>query len=132
MPGNEPFFDLDHLLNPDEQDRYRQLCIASSPEEIIGLREVIELHMGQIEQHSETADTELAYKVAGALSALVQSAAELDSDQRAMVRGAVEYFLLADDASGDLTSPMGLDDDARVVNSVLRRLDRGDLLIDLV
>jgi hypothetical protein len=43
-----------------------------------------------------------------------------------MVQAAVRYFLIEDDADGDLDSILGLDDDADVMNAVLRHLGYDD------
>jgi len=131
MTGINPIIDLDELLHPEEQVQFRRLCIDTEPEEIAPLAEMIQLHVQQIEEHSATADVEVGISVANALTVLVTAPTTYDAEERALIRGAVEYFLLDDDAEGDLTTPMGFDDDARVANSVLRRLDRPDLVIDL-
>lgn len=44
--------------------------------------------------------------------------------QRRMVQAAVRYFVLADDAEGDLVSLMGFDDDALVLEAVAAQLGR--------
>jgi hypothetical protein len=40
------------------------------------------------------------------------------------VQAAVRYLVIEDDATNDLGSILGLDDDAEVMNAVLRRLGR--------
>ena len=45
-----------------------------------------------------------------------------DEDGRALIRGAVEYFLLPRDGDDDLATPQGLDDDAAVVRAVIAHL----------
>lgn len=44
--------------------------------------------------------------------------------QRRMVQAAVRYFVLSDDAEGDLVSLMGFDDDALVLEAVAAQLPR--------
>jgi len=53
-----------------------------------------------------------------------------DKDNR-LVQVAVRYFVVEDDADGDLTSVVGFDDDARVLNAILRLLGREELLIEV-
>lgn len=43
-------------------------------------------------------------------------------ESRALIRGAVEYFLLPRDGDDDLATPHGLDDDAAVVRAVMAHL----------
>lgn len=43
--------------------------------------------------------------------------------ERRMIQAAVRYFVLSDDAEGDLVSLLGFDDDARVIEAVEQRLD---------
>jgi hypothetical protein len=132
VSAEEPIIDLEDLLNPDEQYQFRQLCLQTSAEELAQLSGVVELHIEHIRNHADpTADVETAEQIATSLMTLLSSPRPFDATQRARIRGAVEYYLLADDASGDLHDTLGFDDDARVVNSVLHRLDRPDLLIEL-
>jgi uncharacterized membrane protein YkvA (DUF1232 family) len=50
---------------------------------------------------------------------------------RRMVQAAVRYFLIEDDADGDLDSILGLDDDAEVINAVLAKLGHTDWLVQV-
>jgi len=54
---------------------------------------------------------------------------QYDAEARALLRGAVVYFIEADDTANDLTDVIGFDDDVRVLNAVLDALGRQDLLI---
>jgi len=132
VSGDIPRLDLEELLNPDEQQRFRRLCIETSDEELAELREVVELHLSQLaESNHPVADTETADKIGASLTGLLASGDLFDAEQRALIRGAVEYFLLTDDASDDLDDALGFDDDARVVNSVLDRIGRPQFRVDL-
>ena len=132
VSGNEPRLDLEDLLNPDEQRRFRALCLDTSEEDLGQLQAVVELHLSQIaETDNPVADLETADKIGKALTDLLTSGDRFDADERSLIRGAVEYFLLADDASDDLDDALGFDDDARVVNSVLDRIGRPQFKVEL-
>ncbi len=49
---------------------------------------------------------------------------------RRLIQGAVRYFVLEDDADGDLDSILGLDDDTQVMNAVMDKLGRADWRVD--
>lgn len=128
----EPTLDIQDLLHPDEQRRFRRLCIDTSPEELSQLTTVIEMHLGHIRRNAGPAtDTETAEMIGESLTKLIGSQIEFDDDARSQIRGAVEYFLLTDDAAGDLEDVLGFDDDARVVNTVLERIGHTEFTVDL-
>ncbi len=62
------------------------------------------------------------------LSTLNESTPE--STQR-LIQAAARYFVIEDDADGDLDSILGLDDDAEVVNAVLSHLGRTAWLVEV-
>ncbi len=124
--------DLEDLLNPHEQRRFRRLCIETSAEELEQLTEVVELHLDQVKANAKPlTDVETAELVAEAIQKVLAFTPDFDDRQRAMVRGAVEYFVLNEDASDDLSDALGFDDDARVLNSVLDRIGRSHLKVEL-
>ena len=51
---------------------------------------------------------------------------------RQVIQAAVRYFVIEDDADSDLDSILGLDDDAEVVNAVLRHLGHDDWVVDVL
>ncbi len=125
-------FDLEDLLHPDEQRRFRRLCIDTSPEELEQLAEMVGIHLEHVRANAgPNTDVETAELVAEASTKLLTFSREFDRRERAMIRGAVEYFILNDDASDDLEDVLGFDDDTRVLNSVLERIGRGDLKVRL-
>lgn len=128
-----PQLDLEDLLNPDEQRRFRRLCIDTSADELEQLGDIVELHLGQVRANAGAmTDVETAELVAEAIVKVLTHAREFDGEQRALVRGAAEYFVLNDDASDDLDDVLGFDDDARVLNSVLDRIGQPDLKVQLL
>lgn len=51
-----------------------------------------------------------------------RAGADAPEAERRMVQAAVRYFVLSDDAEGDLVSLMGFDDDAQVLEAVEAQL----------
>ena len=125
---------MEYLLNPEEQDRFRRLCLPTSAEELTALTEVVELHLEHISNEgadNANADLETAEKISRSLLGLLTAGIAFDEEHRALIRGAVEYFLMVDDASGDLDDVLGFDDDARVVNSMLARIGQPGFRVEL-
>ncbi len=124
--------DLQDLLHPDEQRRFRRLCIATSAEELAQLGDVIEMHLDHIRQNAgPMTDVETAEVIGESLTKVIRSNIEFDEEARSQIRGAVEYFLLTDDAAGDLEDALGFDDDARVLNTVLDRIGHPEFVVEL-
>ncbi len=73
----------------------------------------------------------MAEAIGSSLTRLLTDGTNFNAEQRSLIRGAVEYFLLADDASGDLDDVFGFDDDARVLNSMLERIGKTEYRIKL-
>ncbi|MFT7597344.1 MAG: hypothetical protein ACI8TP_000262 [Acidimicrobiales bacterium] len=129
-PLDVPAIDLDALLQPDEQSRFRRLCLATSSEELLELDDVVAMHLDQVKQMADhRTDLETAEEIATALHSLLSLEVVFGDDERTLVRGAVEYFLLMDDADGDISDVLGFDDDARVLNSVLDRIGQPQLKV---
>ena len=53
-------------------------------------------------------------------------------ERRVAIQAAVRYFVIEDDADSDLDSILGLDDDAEVVNAVLKHLGHDDWLVEVL
>jgi len=90
-----------------------------------------------ISQRSQWRDTDVDRDLA---NALVDASLQLLSilkeqtpeDERRLVQAAVRYFIIEDDAESDLDSILGLDDDAQVINAVMKRLDRESWMVEEV
>ena len=93
--------------------RARMLADNLMMSEIPELRSRVALRLQQLQSGS---DSGRAHRLAEQISGLLDQAEELDDAQRALLRGAVEYFVLEDDFEP------GLQDDAEVVRSVRAEL----------
>lgn len=130
--ADERALDLEDLLNPDEQRRFRRLCITTSREELDELASVIELHIDQVAANAGPAtDIDTAQLIGRSLGELLGSGLAFDDEQRAQIRGAIEYFVMTDDASSDLDDVLGFDDDARVLNAMLGRIGHPEYAVEL-
>lgn len=127
---------VDQLLHPNERDRFVSLCSATTCDELAEQLPRIATYAEEIETAAKTnelTDVETGHRIAAVLTDLVKTdCAEpsLTDEGRALLRGAVEYFLLTGDTQDDLTDLLGFDDDVRVVNAVSGVLDRDDLHIN--
>lgn len=122
-----PTLDLDALLEPAAHAQFRRLCLPTSSSDLAGLAGVVRMHLAHIrESATDRTDIEMAVRISSAFEDLLTAADGFSDDERALIRGAVEYFLLVDDADGDLDDFLGFDDDARILNSVLDRLGQSE------
>lgn len=89
-----------------------------------------------IAQRSHWRDADVDPKLAGALAdaslKLLSTLNEATPDTtRRLVQAAVRYFVIEDDADSDLDSILGLDDDAEVLNAVLRHLGHDGWVVEV-
>lgn len=103
---------------------------ADSSELLAGL---IRSHLEVVDQAAlgEAVDTHLARVLADRLLKLLESWELLSEDERAAAHATVTYYVLSDDADGDLKSPTGFEDDAHVANACFTFLGRPDLFIEM-
>lgn len=124
---------MQELLHPGEMDRFVARCAPTAPEELAGLRLRVQAHLAWVRNqavlHPPT-DIETAARVADTLARLLDEPDQYDGGQRALLHGAVDYFVLREDDRDDLHSALGFDDDVRVVNALLDALGRTDLRIE--
>lgn len=137
MPSDSrrPALHLERLLHPDEQDQFRSLCQTTEAAEFPGLRTRVTDHLARVNAHAAVegsrTDAETARRIAEVLDQLLRAPEAFDADARALVRGAVDYFVLSKDGRDDLNDLIGFDDDLRITNAVLEAIDRNDLVLDL-
>jgi uncharacterized membrane protein YkvA (DUF1232 family) len=78
-------------------------------------------------------DPTLGFALADASMKLLTTIKDDTPDERrAAIQAAVRYFVIEDDADSDLDSILGLDDDAEVVNAVLKHLGHDDWLVEVL
>ena len=53
-------------------------------------------------------------------------------DRRRLIQAAVRYFVIEDDADSDLDSSLGLDDDAEVLNAVMKHLGFEEWMVEVL
>ena len=125
---------VEGILHAGEVDRLVAGSAPTEPAELPGLRLRVLAYLARLETIAEgrpALDIDAARKIGWVLAELCDAGAGLDDQQRALVRGAVEYFVLDGDVVGDTADVVGFDDDARVVNAVTAAVGRPDLVIDL-
>lgn len=77
----------------------------------------------------EFVDVEQAKRLANAIVTMLDEIADdAPEDHRRLVQAAAAYFALTDDVADDVGSPIGFDDDERVVRAVARFVGRAELL----
>ncbi len=99
------------------------------------LRSELAEHLAQLKEHASThefIDLDTASLLNSVCHRLLDQLTESSSeDHRRMVQVAVRYFILDEDAESDLHSPIGFDDDARVVRAVAAAVGAADLAREL-
>lgn len=117
-------------LSVEERLGFLDLCEGRGVQELLNDRDRVRSHLRVIEtavQNGAALEDEHAHRIAAALMALLDDAAEYSFVQRRVLAGAVEYFIQTDDVDEDFASSHGLADDARVVAAVCDALGRPEL-----
>jgi uncharacterized membrane protein YkvA (DUF1232 family) len=125
---------LDGILHPGEVDRFVAGAVPTAADELPGLRLRVLAHLARVDElgrRQPRVDTEAAQRIAAVLVRLCDEPDQIDDRGRALLRGAIEYFVLETDEVDDVDDVIGFDDDARVVNAVTAALGRQDLRISL-
>ena len=89
-----------------------------------------------IQQRSQWRDADVDPTLANSLSQvslrLLGTLSENSPEAtRRLVQAAVRYFVIEEDADSDLNSILGLDDDAEVINAVLKKLGLDDWVVEV-
>jgi len=84
----------------------------------------------EAEAAEEVMDGRLGKELAEASEQLLYRFPDEDSeDGQLLIQAAIRYFVLNEDAEGDMDSLVGFDDDAQVFNVVVEELGHGDLSV---
>jgi len=84
----------------------------------------------EAEEAEELLDGRLGKALAEASEQLLYRFSDEDSeDARLLIQAAIRYFVLNEDAEGDMDSLVGFDDDAQVFNVVVETLGHEDLAV---
>lgn len=124
--------ELQRLLSPKE---YQQLValVGGGVVAASAMDEKVDSHLRFLQEAAdddEFVEMGLGAAVAGVLHQLIAGLDGLaNEEEQQIVSAAVEYFVLASDVDDDVRSPIGLEDDVRVVNAVAAVLGRDDLRI---
>lgn len=113
---------------------FRQLCEKLPVEKVGELRCAIDqflLAARKAAQNCVNVDLDLAERCASSCQLLLDSYVELDDGQQALVIGAVRYLVTENDPLPDTLFATGFDDDAAIINYVLRELGLDDQMIKL-
>jgi hypothetical protein len=124
---------VEAILHAGEVDRLVAGSAPTAAAELPGLRLRVLAYLARVEAEAEgrpVVDIEAARKIGWVLAELCDDNG-LDDERRALLRGAVEYFVLDHDSVDDTADVVGFDDDARVVNAVTAAIGRPDLTIEL-
>jgi hypothetical protein len=125
---------VEEILHPEESNQFVSGCVPTSAEELVKLRQAVADHLAFVSEAATRAasvDLETATAIADALAVVLADPASLGVEERALLRGAAEYFIRRDDGADDLADAIGFDDDARVLNRVLDALGRSELTVSL-
>jgi uncharacterized membrane protein YkvA (DUF1232 family) len=125
---------IDRIVHPGERDRFIAMCTDATASDLHAMGPEIDRY----EEHARTmsdagrlVDVETAAAVAASLRHMLAATSDYTPSQRALLRGAIAYFVQDDDDELDLDSVIGFDDDARIVSAVAEALGRPDLTIDI-
>jgi hypothetical protein len=125
---------VQEIVHPDEMNRFAAACEPTEPGELAGLRLRTQAYLAWVRDEAgrrSSLDLDTAEAIGRTLTMLLDEPDLYDAEQRALLRGAVGYFVDAEDSANDVTDAIGFDDDVRVVNAVLDALGRRDLHIAL-
>lgn len=114
---------------------FRNMCGVLTIEEIEELGNLVEIAIQKTRDDAETSsrvDLVTAEEVASRCRLLLEHYSEFSPKEKALVVGAVRYFVVEDDPFTDDIFASGFDDDAHVVNHVLEQLGIDGMYIELL
>ena len=118
------------VLGAEERLTFVARCRPAKADELAAQIDRVDTHLHLMRGAAEsdpTVDVAGAEWIAAALTEMLSTAPDLSFEERRLLMGAVEYFVLSRDRAHDHDGPAGLEDDNRVVRAVCRALGREDL-----
>lgn len=117
----------------DARAELDQRKVPTSTEDLRQLRPSLDAHLVTVQGSDyEFVEVGLAERLATNLGVAIDEAESFDDDQRATLGAAAAYFVSSKDAESDLRSPIGLEDDAFVVNEAFTLIGRDDLHVSVL
>jgi hypothetical protein len=124
IDGNQnPLFKIG--LTPDLQSQFESLCCLPSETDLPLLKKQITAHIKKIHlalESNEFLNINIAKQAANILIELLDNIGNYSEVNQRLLVGAAKYFVLEEDQEPDTKSPLGLDDDIKVLNHVLGKL----------
>ena len=123
-----------NMLDPEIDKTFARLCVDAEPALLPVLMKDVEQHVLQVRsalEANEFLDVTMAERIAKLLMELLGKIESYPQPKQRLIVGASRYFVRSQDAQADLSSLLGFDDDAAVLNFVLVELGHGDLRIKL-
>ena len=114
---------------------FRNACEALPPEALEELSEMVTRSLERTRDEAATSpriDIRMAEEIASRCRLLLEHYEEFSKEERALVVGAVRYFVIDEDPFSDDVFASGFDDDARVVNHVLEQLGIEGMYIEFL
>lgn len=118
----------------DAHAELEQRMRPTTAADLEALRPVLADHVASVEARAEersNVEVALAHDLAAAFTTLIDEGG-LDDEQRAVLRAAIDYFVQPYDAEADLSSPIGLEDDAFIANTAFERIGRPELAVSAI
>jgi uncharacterized membrane protein YkvA (DUF1232 family) len=123
-----------NMLDPEIDKTFARLCVDAEPALLPALMKDVEQHVSQVRsalEANEFLDVAMAERIAKLLMELLGKIESYPQPKQRLIVGASRYFVRSQDAQADLSSLLGFDDDAAVLNYVLVELGHGELRIKL-
>lgn len=113
------------------RELFERLAQPVPEEQLEELREAMRLHLKSAERHLGPAPLNLPLieRMTAALDTALNVYSSLSAAQRALLVGAIRYFVENEDAANDLDDPFGFDDDLAVINAVLLEIGLSHLSV---
>ncbi|OQA06536.1 MAG: hypothetical protein BWY66_01808 [bacterium ADurb.Bin374] len=113
------------------RELFEKLAQVVPEEQLEELREAMRRHLQTAERHLGPAplNLQLIGRMTTALDTALNAYGSLSETQRALLVGAIRYFVENEDAANDLDDPFGFDDDLAVINAVLFEIGLRQLVV---